>query len=390
MLSVSGFCYNVYVMKIFKLLSGMVAGGIIGFSAVLAAVLLFTDITLSQFVGKLKEIGVLELAGVMLLSILLFVVAMLVQVIAHEFGHLVCGLLSGYRFVSFRIGSVVVIRDRGKLRFKRFSIAGTGGQCLLTPPEKPVEEVPFILYNAGGVLANLLVALIAAMLCAGVEMNVHAETFCMYLVIVGVFLAITNGVPMKLGGMVNDARNIMSLRSNLLERRLFVNQLRVNAMVQQGMTPCGMPEYLFRPVEDVDYSSAIQVSSLIMRVSYLHECGDFEGAYTLLKQVSDHRQKIIGLLVKEAECELVYTALVTGRTNEARRLYTKELQTYVKAYSKVMSSKQRVLSAVAYFMDGDADAARKIYGYLTDNREKYLMQGEVNLDIALMARFLNL
>ena len=51
------------------------------------------------------------------------------QIVLHEAGHLVCGLMSGYRFVSFRVGSITLFKDGdGKLRFKRFKLAGTGGQ----------------------------------------------------------------------------------------------------------------------------------------------------------------------------------------------------------------------------------------------------------------------
>ena len=83
------------------------------------------------------------------------------QVLLHEGGHLVCGLATDYRFVSFRIFNLTFIRKDGKLCIKRFSLAGTGGQCLLTPPERPLEDIPTTLYNLGGVLANLLTAILA-------------------------------------------------------------------------------------------------------------------------------------------------------------------------------------------------------------------------------------
>ena len=44
---------------------------------------------------------------------------------------------------------------------KRFGIAGTGGQCLMLPPDKPLEEIPVALYHWGGVIVNMSVALLA-------------------------------------------------------------------------------------------------------------------------------------------------------------------------------------------------------------------------------------
>lgn len=41
------------------------------------------------------------------------------QIIIHETGHMVCGLMTGYRFSSFRIGSFMWMRQDGKICFKR-------------------------------------------------------------------------------------------------------------------------------------------------------------------------------------------------------------------------------------------------------------------------------
>ncbi|MBQ4102482.1 MAG: hypothetical protein IJC85_06330, partial [Oscillospiraceae bacterium] len=50
-----------------------------------------------------------------------------IQTVIHELGHLVFGLLSGYRFSSFRIFSILLKKEQGKLRIKRLKLAGTGG-----------------------------------------------------------------------------------------------------------------------------------------------------------------------------------------------------------------------------------------------------------------------
>lgn len=67
-----------------------------------------------------------------------FCVSFALQTILHETGHLIGGLLTGYKFCSFRIGNLQLQRENGALRFRRLKLAGTGGQCLMTPPE-PVD-----------------------------------------------------------------------------------------------------------------------------------------------------------------------------------------------------------------------------------------------------------
>src|SRR5699024_8670727 len=111
--------------------------------------------------------------------------------------------LSGYGFASYRIGSLMWIKQDGKVRFKRFSIAGTGGQCLMTPPELTEEGMPYVLYNLGGVLMNLILA--ALCLCADFlwAENWYLSAFLIVTALSGVWLAAVNGIPLKLGLLNN-------------------------------------------------------------------------------------------------------------------------------------------------------------------------------------------
>ena len=92
-----------------------------------------------------------------LLSMLLAIPFM---VITHEAGHLICGLLTGYRFVSFRVFSVMLLRENGKLKWEKHKVPGTAGQCLMAPPQKENGNYPYRLYNLGGILVCGILSLI--------------------------------------------------------------------------------------------------------------------------------------------------------------------------------------------------------------------------------------
>lgn len=149
--------------------------------------------------------------------ILLFLgmyMAMFLQIIIHESGHLIFGLLTGYRFLSFRVGSFMLLKKNGKFHLCRMSLAGTGGQCLLAPPEMKDGKFPYFLYNLGGALTNLISAALfagIAVLCRNVSL---LSTFLMMSAIFGVIFAITNGIPMRLGTIDNDGYNILSIRKS--------------------------------------------------------------------------------------------------------------------------------------------------------------------------------
>ena len=99
-----------------------------------------------------------------ILGIIGVLVTYYVSIIVHEGGHLVFGLISGYRFCSFRIGSLMWINQDGKIQLRRFNLAGTGGQCLMTPPAEKESKAQIITYNLGGVIANLILAAVFALL----------------------------------------------------------------------------------------------------------------------------------------------------------------------------------------------------------------------------------
>ena len=352
--------------------------------------MLFGGISFSEYIGKFLRLNAMEVIGIPLLSLVFFLIAVSLQVIFHEAGHLVCGLVSGYRFVSFRIFSFTWIRQGGKVRMKRFSVSGTGGQCLLAPPEKPDEEIPVTLYNIGGVAMNFLTVLVALVPLVLVDdMPFLWKMFLIQFMGIGVFLGLLNGIPMKLGGIGNDAYSLRLLKRNPGTKRALVLQLRINALIQEGMRPKEMPEAWFRLEGKIDYSDMLQATIAFMEISRMQDREEWEEAYVRLEEAVSHSKELVGILKQEAEAELLFTALVIGKEERARELATDKLVAYIRTYSKVSSSKQRQLFAIALYMEHDKEKAEGIYRTVKTKRESYLMQGEVNMDLALMESLLS-
>ena len=197
-----------------------------------------------------------------------------------------------------------------------------------------------------------------------------------------------SGIPMKRGGIGNDADNMCLLLKDSKSKQALVTQLRINALVQEGMRPKDMPAEWFSQTEDINYKDALQVTIALMSASRLLDCEEWEAAYNAFEKIMSHRHEVIGLLIKETACELLFTALVTKRTARAEELYTDELDTYIRQYKDVTSSKQRLLCALALYRDKDTAKAKEIYEATCQRKNKYLMQGEVSSDIALMKSIL--
>lgn len=368
---------------ILKMVLALIGGGLVGFGAVMLCFMVFADVSAADFLAKFQRVGWLSLLGVTLFSFVTLILAFLLQVVIHEGGHLVCGLYSGYRFVSFRILQFTLLKREGKWCIRRYDLAGTGGQCLLAPPDLPVEQIPVVLYNMAGVMANLLASLLVAALLLWADGPSLLESAGWQFCVVGLALALLNGIPLPGTKIFNDANNMLLLRRNMQSKRALMDQLRINAAAQEGLRPQQMPAEWFA-FSETDYKDNLQISSRLMRAGWLMDGFHWDEACRELEECYGHRDQMLGLLVDELACELMFALLMTGRKEEAERLYTLPLRKYIGHYRRVMSSKQRVLCAAKLYLEEKEAEALELWEALRRNRDRYLMQGEVAMDLALL------
>lgn len=373
---------------ILKLLGGLLIGALIGLLIGGLIVVLFTDTTWSEYIQKYYSIDISEGIAVFLVAVASLVVSLAIIVPVHELGHLICGLLSGYKFVSFRIFNWTFIKENGKIRIKKFAVAGTGGQCLLTPPDIPLEKIPTGWYNFGGVLANI-VLLIIVIPFFFLDLNPFVAEALAIFAATDIIMILLNGIPMQAGGVGNDGYNIKLLKKNLLSKQGIVNQLRANALIQNGIRPKDMPEDLFSNPEEINYKNALEVSIPLMYASRLIDNFDYERALECIEHIYSHKDEIMPLYVKEIACELAFLYLRSGNKEKADKLLDKELRKYINTYRKMMSSKERLLIAITLYLDNDEAKARDLYEGLKSRKDEYLLQGEVKSDLAIVEDMLS-
>ena len=164
---------NKIINGLLQILGIMIVGGIIGYA-----------------VGKIAGDS---LSSVDKPNIILFlitgVIAFILHIIVHEAGHLVFGLLSGYKFVSFRVFDFKIIKDEnGKLSFRYEKIAGTGGQCLMRAPEYVEGKFKYKLYLLGGVIFNIVFSIVSWLILP--------SYYTLLFALIGFTLAFLNLIPM--------------------------------------------------------------------------------------------------------------------------------------------------------------------------------------------------
>ena len=162
-----------------------------------------------------------------IVALVFVIISLGLHIIIHEFGHLITGLISGYKFGFFRIWKYAISLDEGKMKVKNFHIPGSLGQCVMAPPVKINGDFPYLLYNLGGIIFNGLFALLSIILVFALPINL-LSTFLLSMGFVGLYLAITNGYPFEY--IPNDGTNIKSLKKSDDSKEAFYNALLLTKM----------------------------------------------------------------------------------------------------------------------------------------------------------------
>ena len=329
----------------------------------------------NMFVEMLKVYGL----------IFIFFAGFLIHIVIHEAGHLFFGLISGYSFVSFRIGSFTLIKENKKLKHKKFNIPGTGGQCIMMPPALKDGKYPFVVYNFGGVIMNLIVAIAGILVVIFVEGVIFPLDAILVLVsAAGIVAALTNGIPMKMGGISNDAYNVLSMLKDEEARSGFYIQLRVCGLQSLGTRIKDMPLEMFKLKENSDLCNPMNTATRLIEYNWHLDNLNLESAKQSIDSFIPYFDKLIPLFRNEVNCERIFLELA-GNCDKAiiDDLYDKNLKKYIKA-AKYMISKKRLLMAYEGFYNEDKSKALKYYEDTKQLCKKYPVKGDADMELMIV------
>ena len=300
-------------------------------------------------------------------------VALFFHMIVHEAGHLVFGLMTGYKFCSFRIASFMWLKENGKLKMKRLTLAGTGGQCLMTPPDMKDGKIPLVLYNLGGSFINII---IGALFLVGYLIFSDIPFLSPILLIfsaVGFMIAMMNGIPMRMGTVDNDGYNAFALSKNKEAVEAFWVQLKVAEQSSKGVRLKDMPAEWFAVPTDEAMKNSMVATRCVFTCNRLMDEEKFEEADALMAHLLEIESGIVGLHHDLLMCDRIYVELIgQNRTEVIASMMTKEQKKFMKAmkrfpsvlrtqYAFAVLEEKNVLKAET--IKGDFDKAAKSYPY---------------------------
>lgn len=300
-------------------------------------------------------------------------VAFFFHIIIHEAGHLIFGLLTGYKFSSFRVFSFMWVKESGKVKFKRLSLAGTGGQCLMIPPDMKDGKIPLVLYNLGGSIINAIAGalfLVGYLLCSGIQ---FISSLFLIFAVVGFATALMNGIPMRMGTVDNDGYNAFALSKNAEAVEAFWVQLKVVEQSSKGVRIKDMPDRWFTVPSDEAMKNSMVATRGVFACNRLMDAEKFEEADSLMAHLLEIDSGMVGLHQSLLICDRIYVELIGENRREiVENMLTKEQKKFMKAmkrYPTVLRTEYALAllyeenSAKAETIQKEFDKAVKSYPY---------------------------
>ncbi len=308
---------------------------------------------------------------------LLYVFALIwIQALIHESGHLIFGLLLGYRFHSFRVGSFMWIKDGGKLKLKRYSLAGTGGQCLMFLPKGKITPKTYLLYHLGGAIFNAIcgIACIVGYVCCKEALWPGAIFF-----LTGgmsFISALSNGIPLRLAMVNNDGHNALSILRDPRGAEAFCNQLRIVEEESKGTRMKNMPDEWFPVPSEEAMENSMATGMGVLAAFRLMEQHKFLEADALMVYLLETDSAMVGYHRGLLTCQRIYIEILReNRWNVLQSFLTPDQ----KKFMKVMRKNPTVLRteyALARLSEGNPvkaqaiqkefEALAKVYPYEED------------------------
>lgn len=317
------------------------------------------------------------------LTLLFLYVSSVLHIIGHEAGHMVAALIRGWKFVSFMILGIVLSKRNGHFRLSRFNIPGAAGQCLMMPPANGDTKFGINFYNAGGIIANILLTVIAAavfcVLNAGMPLS--AEIFLKMMIATGVFFILVNAVPYCFNGIPNDGINIMKLNKDSFSREVFLRSMIViGNLVQSNTKVIYEYEYLCNNRE-IDLKNTIHVMALSLDLSMAMGKMDFDKAKHILNQIPPDCEDIASIYRYEMSFDRIFLTLIEPHNKEdIDTLLNKKVKLYMKQQSVFRPAALRVLYALALIYDHDKEKAAELRKKFDKVCAKFYIPGEVYIE----------
>lgn len=318
--------------------------------------------SVGYFLGTVQKNMEIKMSGItfsvaIILALVVIYLSYCINICLHEIGHMIFGLLTGYKFNSLRFGKLMLVKKEGKLLFCHYNMPGTGGQCIMSAPEGDAEKMPVVLYNLGGLIVNIVLLLIGIGMYLGMkDLHPTVGIICLVFAMTALVILITNGIPFTQMG--TDGANTIILYKDKNARVEFQKQLEIANYSANNYSIREMPKELFYFDKSMPMNNPFITAQAVNYYNYLSVNKMYVEAKEMAQFILENAKSINQLHEKILYGELIFQAAVIDRDSEAAKELYEAHKKELKSASGFISI-QRILYAYYTLVEWDEKKATK-------------------------------
>ncbi|MGI5106397.1 M50 family metallopeptidase [Treponema socranskii] len=307
-------------------------------------------------------------------------------VIVHEFGHLIFGLLTGYKFAAIGFGHHLFLMRDGRLRRFVYKLPGALGFCAMEVPDMKDGSFPFALYLSGGAFGNTFLALVCIFAFvsgsgSGVLFFPHAFLFPAF---VNAYLAIVSILPIKTKFLNTDGKQLFDLLKHKNIRKSFWACEKISAAQYRGVKFEDIPSEWFNETDDTQsvYAASIRAVRFLART----ETDEPKEVCALIEKELSENHALSGRSKALLICMRIYYESIGERdAGTLKKLITQTQIDFMKRMKNVPSVIQTEY-AYALLVEKDVREASRIKARLEKISKKYPFPAEIDTAKKLITR----
>ena len=307
-------------------------------------------------------------------------------VIVHEFGHLIFGLLTGYKFAAIGFGHHLFLMRDGRLRRFVYKLPGALGFCAMEVPDMKDGSFPFALYLSGGAFGNTFLALVCIFAFvsgsgSGVLFFPHAFLFPAF---VNAYLAIVSILPIKTKFLNTDGKQLFDLLKHKNIRKSFWACEKISAAQYRGVKFEDIPSEWFNETDDTQsvYAASIRTVRFLART----ETDEPKEVCALIEKELSENHALSGRSKALLICMRIYYESIGERdAGTLKKLIT---QTQIDFMKRMKNTPSAIQTEYAYtlLVEKDVREASRIKARLEKISKKYPFPAEIDTAKKLIAR----
>ncbi|HOO61281.1 MAG TPA: M50 family metallopeptidase [Bacillota bacterium] len=239
-----------------------------------------------------------------------------INICLHEIGHLIFGLMTGYQFVSLRLGPMIIMKVKGKLRLYRTGVLLGGGACEMASSKKDAEHMPVVLFNLGGLIMNFVVFLIGIAVFLQMK-NLISGSIVLVLSMTSLLMIILNGIPLPQLG--NDGSRAVILCKDTNAREAYSNLLKITKYTTDNYSIREMPAELFSFDKSIPMTNQIITAQAVNQFQYFLEHRMYTEAKEMASFILENTTNIIADQEIQLRSETLFIAIVIDQDKESAK-----------------------------------------------------------------------